>query len=86
VKAKVPPLRLPVSLARSSRCGPGEFAASLASWEWSCASCSFETTAFYVGVDPARITLSAGQLLPGASCDRDEQVTDSAEPLLGLVR
>src|ERR1035438_9311376 len=25
--------------------------------------------------DPARITLAAGRLLPGASCDRDEQVT-----------
>jgi hypothetical protein len=34
-----------------------------------------ETTAFGVGVDPARITLAAGRLLPGASCNRDEQVT-----------
>ncbi len=34
-----------------------------------------ETTAFGVGVDPARITLAAGRLLSGASCDRDEQVT-----------
>jgi hypothetical protein len=33
------------------------------------------TTALGVGVDPARITLAAGRLLPGASCDRDEQVT-----------
>ena len=34
-----------------------------------------ETTAFGVGADPARITLAAGRLLSGASCDRDEQVT-----------
>jgi len=34
-----------------------------------------ERTASGAGVDPARITLAAGRLLPGASCDRDEQVT-----------
>jgi len=34
-----------------------------------------ETTASGVSVDPARITLAAGRLLSGASCDRDEQVT-----------
>jgi hypothetical protein len=28
------------------------------------------TTAFGVGVDPARITLVGGRLLSGASCDR----------------
>ncbi len=31
-----------------------------------------ETTAADAGVDPARITLAAGRLLPGASCDRDD--------------
>ena len=31
-----------------------------------------ETTAADAGVDPARITLAAGGLLSGASCDRDD--------------
>ncbi len=31
-----------------------------------------ETTAADAGVDPARITLAAGRLLLGASCDRDD--------------
>jgi len=31
-----------------------------------------ETTAADAGVDQARITLAAGRLLPGASCDRDD--------------
>jgi hypothetical protein len=34
-----------------------------------------QTTASGAGVDPARITLAAGRPLPGASRDRDEQVT-----------
>jgi len=34
-----------------------------------------ETTASGIGVDPARITLAARRLLPGASGDRDKQVT-----------
>ena len=35
------------------------------------------TAAAGVSVDPARMTLAAGRLLPGASCDRGEQVTVS---------
>jgi hypothetical protein len=64
---------------RAAAAGAGQLAAGAAAMQVLMA----ETTAADAGVDQARITLAAGRLLPGASCDRDDHTKGRVRPAPG---